>query len=133
MPSRPEELVAALTAEILDSFEKLEALVYVAEAEHPVTNEELQARLGLSRQATLDTLNALAQDGVLEQRAGTFSVASGGPWGRHVAALVAMHRSDRMQVAVLMSQAALKRLRSTAARAFAEAFVIDSKKDKGDG
>jgi DNA-binding IclR family transcriptional regulator len=127
-----EALVTELTSELIDSFEKLDLLLQLSEAGNFLGLSELEARLHLPRATFAPALEGLIAAGVVTRRGDDFAMAQG-PWTPHVRALVSLYREDRMQVAVLMSQAAIQRLRTKADRAFADAFVFGSRKGKRDG
>ena len=126
MPDDPDELTRELSVELLDSFEKLEALLAVARAESPSALDALVATLRMDARAVEAALAELVAQQALAHTSGRYSLASG-PWSKHVTALLEVHLRDRMRVVTIMSEAALKRLRTKAARAFADAFVFRPK------
>jgi hypothetical protein len=101
-----------LVAEVVDSFEKLEIVVYVHRsislplAEVEVCVQALQARH------------------VLEPN---------GPWATSVAALVEMYDKDRIEILNLITRAALARVQKQTASVFADAFLLRKKKGDPDG
>jgi hypothetical protein len=125
-----DALARALMTEVLDSFEKLEVVVRLARRE-PAALAALAAEAGLAEDRAAEALAGLIADGVVAGSGDQYRIADG-RWSEHVRELVELYRVDRMEVVALMSTAALERMRNRAARAFADAFVIGSRK-KGDG
>jgi len=132
MSSEIEDAVRKLAVEVLDSFEKLEALLFIAASSDPCPIEAVVSATGLDRKVLVDVLADLVSRSLLVVSADSYSLAADGPWSAHVRALVQLHRSDRILVVTIMSQAAVKRLRLRAERAFADAFVIRSRKGDHD-
>lgn len=128
MSPETENAVRELAVEVLDSFEKLEALFFIATASGPCSADEVLSATELDRRALADALADLVSRELLVVSADSYSLAADGPWSAHVRALVKLYRSDRMLVVTIMSQAAVRRLRLRAERAFADAFVIRSRK-----
>lgn len=127
----PEALVEELTGDVLDSFEKLEVVVRLCAK--AATLDELVGLLAVERTLLVEAVESLVADGVLVRRGDALAVADDGRWGGHCRALASLHGSDRMKVVTMMSQAALARLRTKAARAFSDAFVLRPKKGGRDG
>lgn len=130
MAGQPE-LVRELAIEILDSFEKLEVLVCLVREAKPLTADALAAALRMNKAELVEPLAGLARAAVIQAGVSGYEIVSGGAWADHVQALAALYTTDRIQVVTIMSEASLRRLRSQANRAFADAFVIRAKK-KGD-
>jgi hypothetical protein len=130
--------VRELAVEVLDSFEKLEILLAVAgagaaaAASGPYPAQAIIAATALDAGMVAEALAELVASGVLVASATGYSLAADAPWTVHVGALVQLHRSDRMLVVSIMSQAAVNRLRLRAERAFADAFVFRSRKGDHD-
>ena len=133
MALEPQTLVAELAATLLDSFEKLEVLLALERAREPRTLDQLTAELRFARPELEEALGELVAGGALVQAGAGYELPADGRWTAHVRALVAMYDSDRMLVVTTMSKAALERVRAQAARAFADAFVLRTKKGDGDG
>ncbi|HWU90229.1 MAG TPA: hypothetical protein VN253_23355 [Kofleriaceae bacterium] len=123
-----EILVRELAVEVLDSFEKLEALLCVASSNGSCPVEVIVSATGLDRGVLADALADLVAQGVLVASGTEYALAADGPWSAHVRALVQLQQSDRMLVVAIMSQAAVRRLRLRAERAFADAFLVLARK-----
>jgi hypothetical protein len=123
--------VRDLAVAILDSFEKLEVVVQLEQEGKPMTLEALVAALRVEKAALVEALAALAQEQVIAASDSGYELVEGGTWSGHVHELYKLYQADRIQVVTIMSEAALKRLRMQANRAFADAFVIRAKK-RGD-
>lgn len=124
-------LASVLVTDVLDSFEKLEVVVQLARSAQPLTADALAASAGIAEDRVAEAIDDLVRDGVVTASSRAYQIATGGPWAAHVRELSDLYRDDRMQVVTLMSNAALERMRARALRAFADAFVIGSRK-KGD-
>jgi hypothetical protein len=113
-----------LVAEIVDSFEKLEIVVYVHRSGYTSQAPEQIAK-GLSISIPLHEVElcvaALHDRNVLD---------ANGPWATAVAALVEMYDRDRIEILNLITRAALARVQKQSASVFANAFVL--RKKKGD-
>lgn len=132
MAVEPQTLVAELAVSLLDSFEKLEALLAIERARRPRKLDELATELRLARPELEQELAALVAGGALIENGGSYALPPNGPWTAHIHALAAMYESDRMMVVTTMSKAALERVRAQAARTFADAFVLRGKKGDDD-
>src|SRR5689334_13019897 len=132
MAAEPHTLVTELAISVLDSFEKLEALLALERARGPRTLDQLAGELRLARPDLQQELAGLVASGALTVNDGHYAIPEHGAWTPHIHALAAMYESDRMMVVTTMSKAALERVRAQAARAFADAFVLRGKKGDGD-
>jgi hypothetical protein len=113
-----------LLADVIDSFEKLEILVYVYRSSYQVrSTSEIAKALSLPTDEVDQAVRSLTQQGVLDPS---------GPQAGAVAALVQMYEDDRIEVLNTMTKMALARVRKEAARVFADAFVLRPPKKKGD-
>ena len=137
MTDRRESLAAIkrLLAESVDSFEKLEVLVHLYRAGFGAhTTTTLAAALSTPEHALVDVLSALMRDGLVrttDQDGARWWFDRSGSMAPTVESLVKLYEADRIEVMQLMTQLALERVRSEAARVFADAFVIRPKKKKG--
>jgi hypothetical protein len=125
-----QTLVGDFVADVLDSFEKLDIVLFLAGT---ATAQRVRAVGEAVHADDVDVEHALAalvSADVLTVEAGEYKVKPNGPWAKHVDALNALYASDRILVVTLMSEAAVKRLRSRADRAFADAFVIRWEKER---
>lgn len=132
MSDELRELVSALAADVVDSFEKLDVLVRLVDAPRPVSGDELAAHIVANRSEIDRALAELVTSNAIAEQSDGYLLPPDGPWHEHVRALAALYREDRMDVVTIMSQASVQRLRSHAARAFADAFIIRSKKKDGE-
>ncbi|HEY5925233.1 MAG TPA: hypothetical protein VIV11_26300 [Kofleriaceae bacterium] len=118
------QAVTRLIEQVIDSFEKLEIVVFVSRSGFAVKPQaaDIAKSLSLPTDEVDKCMKTLERDGVLQPA---------GPWRTAVDALVKMYDDDRIEVLNLMTRTALARVRKQAARAFADAFVLRPKK-KGD-
>jgi hypothetical protein len=124
MSSGADVQARRLLADVIDSFEKLEILVFVYRSGYQVTSpSEIAKALSLPTDEVDQCVRALTQQRVLDPR---------GPQADAVAALVQMYEDDRIEVLNTMTKMALARVRKEAARVFADAFVLRPAKKKGD-
>jgi hypothetical protein len=127
--------VQALLLDHIESYEQLEILLLLRlEAAESWSEERISSRLNISPTLTTAALSALRLSGVVKLR---------GEWPRYeyaadtpaiddaVNMLVAIHSTHRFEIIKLMSANAIRRMRTGALRAFADAFVL--RKDKDDG
>jgi hypothetical protein len=127
--------VQALLYDHIESYEQLEILLLLRlEAAESWSEEHISSRLNISPTLTAAALSALRLSGVVKLR---------GEWPRYeyaadtpaiddaVNMLVAIHSTHRFEIIKLMSANAIRRMRTGALRAFADAFVL--RKDKDDG
>jgi hypothetical protein len=118
------ELLRGLITEAVDSFEKLEVLVYIVKAGNAIAPApEIAKALGMSVDDVDQSVKSLRSAGVFD---------TSGPWAPAVTILLQMYETDRIRVLELMTKMALDRVRKQAARVFADAFVIKPAKKKGD-
>ena len=112
-----------LLAQVIDSFEKLEIVMYLHRAAIvPQPAAIIAKAISLPVDEVERCLAALEHAGVLDPK---------GPWAGAVADLVKMYEDDRIEVLNLMTRNSFDRVRAEAARVFADAFLLRPKK-KGD-
>jgi hypothetical protein len=117
------QAVRRLVTEVVDSFEKLEILVYIQRAGFQVKPAaEIAKAISVPVDEVDRCMAVLRHHGVLD---------ADGPWRAAVDGLVKLYDDDRIEVMNLMTRTALERVREQAARVFADAFVLRPKK-KGD-
>lgn len=130
--------VQVLLSQDIQTFEQLEALLLLRTDPTTVWGvAEVGARLNVSDEIALEALESLATTGLVEA---TGSKASRGfrysPANRTLdditARLASAYEQSRFEVLRLMSRNAVDRLRSSAIRTFANAFILKGKKDKED-
>ncbi|MGH8138289.1 MAG: hypothetical protein ACREVV_08860 [Steroidobacteraceae bacterium] len=127
--------VQALLYDHIESYEQLEILLLLRLAGGESWSEEqISSRLNISSSLTAGALSALRLSGLVKLRE---------DWPRYeyaadtqamddaVNALAAVYATHRFEIIKLMSANAIKRMRTGALRAFADAFLLH--KDKGDG
>lgn len=121
------EAARKLVAEVVDSFEKLEIVVYVHRSGYAAKSPAEIAK-GLSINLPLHEIEqcveALQSRDVLDP---------GGPWAESVKALVELYDKDRIEVLNLITRSALARVGKQSANVFADAFVLRKKKGDHDG
>lgn len=129
-PTGPDDL-RRLLFEAIDSFEKLELLLAIARAPAPPTTAALYAQLDL-HEAPDDALAELAAAAVLAPPPPGWRLDDRGPWVATIAELCTLHEQDRTRVLELMTATSLERLRGSAARTFANAFLLRRPKKEDD-
>ena len=126
MPSGPEA-ARKLVTDAVDSFEKLEIVVFVHRSGYTVRTPADIVR-GLSISLPLHEVEQCVQ-----QLQAKHVLDPGGPWADAVTSLVEMYDHDRIEVLNLITRAALARAGKESARVFADAFVLRKKKGDTDG
>ena len=124
----------ALLEAHLYSFEKLELLHALRSAGRPVSRDELVTVARLDRDVVADVLAQLELAHLVELDA-SGKLASLGVTAREpiCESLLALYQADRAAVMAVVSSIAVRRIRSMAADAFADAFVLRKKKRGPDG
>jgi hypothetical protein len=118
-----KEAARRLISEKIDSFEKLEIVVYLHRSGYAATTPaEIAKATSMATDEVTKCMHELKAQGVLDPS---------GPWAPAIATLSRMYDEDRIEVLNLMTNTALARVRKEAARVFADAFVLRPKK-KGD-
>ena len=115
-----------LVAQVVDSFEKLEIVVFVHRSGYRVTAPADIAKgvsIALPVAEIEECVASLNHTGVLDPK---------GPWASAVAALVEMYDHDRIEVLNMITRSTLARVRKQSARVFADAFVLRKKKKEPD-
>jgi hypothetical protein len=117
-----QDAARKLVADIVDSFEKLEIVVFVHRSGYRVTAPAEIAK-GVSIALPIAEIEhcvaALNGARVLELK---------GPWAPAVAELVELYDHDRIEVLNMITRSTLARARKESARLFADAFVLRKKK-----
>jgi hypothetical protein len=128
----PPEALALLDT-LLDSFEKLELAWHLERAGGPVRRAELQAALQLEEDSMREVIAELLAAKIIEVSGGPEPKVRLGPRARRedFSSLMALYAEDRLAVVAALSSIAMRRIRTMAARTFAEAFVLKRSK-KGD-
>jgi hypothetical protein len=129
--------VRRLLRDVVDSFEKLELVVQVSRGGVPLpTTPVIAAALGLAPTLVAEALSELAQAQAVvlaDREGGGWGIDGEGPWAAAIAVLARLYDEDRIRVLDLMTRTSLERVRTQAARAFADAFVLRSTKKEPDG
>lgn len=132
-----EEAIEADMIELLRervvSLEQLEALLMLhREVGRAWTLAEIAERLSVSALVLEAELDALVTAGLVVRRDGGWAYAPrDARSGEIVARLAALYPVRRLEVLRLLSDLAVQRIRGSAARAFADSFVIGRRKKDG--
>lgn len=126
----------ALLRERVHSFEELEVLAFLHRARpEAATAHRIAAALGIATAAATDALCELARRGLVAAEAGAEPRFRCPPLPPEldaaVASLARAYHDNRLAVVKLMSENAIRRMRTGALRAFSDAFVIGRKKNDG--
>jgi hypothetical protein len=117
-----QDAARKLVAEVVDSFEKLEIVVFVHRSGYRVTAPADIAKgvsIALPIAEIEECVTALNDADVLDPK---------GPWSKAVSALVELYERDRIEVLNMITRSTLARARKESARVFADAFVLRKRK-----
>lgn len=133
--SRLTPQVRAFLGAHLDSFEKLELVHQLATIDASISVTALSDQIGLDGEVADAALKALARGGWVESGAIKESVqlSSRARHDAHFQASLVAYREDRTAVLSAVSAIAMAKIRSMAARAFSDAFVLRKKGGDSDG
>jgi len=120
-----------LLVDTIETFEKLE-VVRALSRRAPRTTDQLVEELALPIDVARDTLRALVARTIIIEQPGGWVINPKGSRHDAVLALVQIYDQDRVGVLNRMTKIALERIRADAARTFADAFVLRTRK-KEDG
>jgi hypothetical protein len=120
-----------LLVDTIETFEKLEVIRALAR-KAPQPTSQLVDDLGLPIDVARDTLRALSAQHILIEQPGGWIINPNGARHDAVLALVQLYDTDRVGVLNRMTKIALERIRADAARTFADAFVLRSRKKEED-
>lgn len=118
----------------LDSFEKLEVVRALRASGHALSRSDLEAACRFTADTIHEVLGSLqrlrvvaldTEDGLV--RLGSLAADPA------FDAVMRLYENDRAAVLSTLSKISLERIRSMAARAFADAFVLRKKRDDGNG
>jgi hypothetical protein len=135
LPSNPQasQALRRLLETKLDTFEKLE-LVLVLQKSGPTSVADLVRELQVGHDVMLRLVGDVVRTGLVELSADDTVRLVAGPAELEVIAEGAqLYAFDRSKVITLFSAIAMDRIRSMAARSFADAFQIRKKKGEDDG
>jgi predicted ArsR family transcriptional regulator len=133
VPARVRRLLEAH----VETYEQLEALLFLARRGKPHNADTVAEELGIAPEAALEALQHLRARGlVVETSAGrervyrieTASTHADSP----VQTLARLYEERRMDVAKLMTDNAIARMRTATIRRFADAFIV-KRSPKNDG
>lgn len=120
----------------VDTYERLAVLELLERnTNRRWTVGELSERLKLNTQLIEDALSALQALGLVSSLPGHGSLYSPADPGTRTAAerLLQVYREQPHRIIQLLSSYAIERVRTAALRTFADAFVINKKKERDDG
>jgi hypothetical protein len=122
----PVEL-RSLLATVIDSFEKLELAWHLAKRDRPVPETELQQRVQLDGTAFREAIDDLALAQVIVRNDDSIGL---GPRAEtpEFESLMQLYAEDRLAVISALMSISIDRIRSMAARSFADAFVLRKKR-----
>lgn len=129
--------VQALLFNHIESYEQLEILLLVRrEASANWTAERIGSRLAISAILAKEALTALCASRLVKLRSGSLGLeyeyaAESPALDESVSGLASVYTTHRFEIIKTMSANAIKRMRTGALRAFADAFIL--RKDKGNG
>jgi hypothetical protein len=128
-----DPLIRKLLIEVVDSIEKLVLLMHLSQ-QGPGSIPALAASLGLSEPMVAESIAAFVAAGVASKQPDLqVHYILENPHHESVMALGKLYEEDRITVLRLIAQISIERVRSEAARVFADAFVFRApKKPKGD-
>jgi hypothetical protein len=123
-----------LLDEVLDSIEKVEIARHLTAAKVPLPVPELQARTQIDTQTMRGVMADLVRDRVIAVSGAPVPTVQLAARARRsdFEALMKLYAADRPVVMAALSSISMSRIRSMAARAFGEAFVLRKKKKEGD-
>lgn len=126
----PPEVLPLLDSS-LGTFEKLEVASYLACAGAPVRRTDLAAALPLDIDSLREVLAELTAAEIIKISGLPEPHVQLGPRAQHADfhTLMVLYTEDRVAVVATLSSNAMRRIRSMAARTFAEAFVLKKKRD----
>jgi hypothetical protein len=132
--SKLDKNARALMQAHLDSFEKLEVVRALRASARPMSRTELESECRFTPDTVLETLGGLRQMNAIDIDAERNFVRLG-EIARDPAfeALMRFYDDDRSAVLAMLSKIAMERIRSMAARAFADAFILRKKQGDDDG
>ncbi|HEU0036999.1 MAG TPA: hypothetical protein VFQ53_40590 [Kofleriaceae bacterium] len=117
----------------IDSFEKLELVIALYGATRPLTIEAAGKAALLDPDTARRALEELEDSGLVAiDDANVVRLVPKDANGRALADLAQLYEEDRVLVVKTLSQVAMDKIRGMAARTFADAFQLSSKKKRDD-
>jgi hypothetical protein len=120
-----------LLVDTIETLEKLEVIRLLARSS-PLPLDKLVADLALPLDVAREALRELTAKRIVREEPGGWIIDPKGPRHAAVLALVQVYDQDRIGVLNRMTKIALERIRVSAARTFADAFVLRPKKKEDD-
>jgi hypothetical protein len=112
---------------LIDSFEKLELAWHITNADKPLPEPELQRRAQLDEHGFRQAVDELVRSCVIVRSDSALALGPGaGTPGFE--SLMRLYTEDRLTVISELMSISIDRIRSMAARSFAEAFILRKKK-----
>jgi hypothetical protein len=130
------EELGAFLCDYIDSYEALDVLLLLRRERTAWTAEALCTRLRTRAPLIDDALAALVRahlvNAAVEDMPPSYTYADANPTrDAIVAALECAYRDEPIQIMRLMSTNAIERLRTSAIRGFADAFIVRKERDRG--
>ena len=111
----------------LDTFEKLELVLAVRTAGQSVTVSDLAMELQVGRDVLRRVIADVIASGVLQAVDGDAVCLRHGSWEPQIAEAAGIYEADPTTLLKVLSRISMERIRSRAARTFADAFRIRGK------
>ncbi len=111
----------------LDTFEKLELVLVVRAAGQPMTVSDLAMELQVGRDVLRRVIADVAAAGVLDLVDGDAVCLRHGSWEPQIAEAAEIYEADPTALIKVLSRISMERIRSRAARTFADAFRLRGK------
>lgn len=124
---KPSHSLHVLLDRKLDTFEKLELVLVVRAAGTPLTMSELAMQLQVGRDVLRRVAEEVAASGVVELIDGDAVRFKEGTWEPDIAEAAKLYATEPTTLIKVLSRISMERLRSRAARTFADAFRIRRK------
>lgn len=132
--TRPSAAVRQVLEAQLDSFEKLETALALHRAPaHTSSVPELAKEVQLSEDVVERTVDELRRGGLVHVAGGLVRLTLQPADAAAVSELAELYDEDRVLVVRTLSEIAVEKIRSMAARTFADAFQLRRKKRDSDG
>ena len=128
------EPVRRLLEEHVETYEQLEALLFLARRDKSFGVDTIAEQLRVSTETAAEALEHLRVRGLVAETAGGRDrvyriVAPAASGGSAVQMLASLYEERRMDVVKLMTDNAIARMRTAAIRRFADAFIVKRRDD----
>lgn len=124
---KPSASLHVLLDRKLDTFEKLELVLVLRAAGTALTVSELALQLQVGRDVLRRVAEEVAASGVVELLDGDALRFKDGTWEQDVAEAAHLYATEPTTLIKVLSRISMERLRSRAARTFADAFRLRRK------